>query len=437
MPIEIGATYRASPGLAGGNDAYGVCVLAAGLAKRLEPISEVIAKPAFPLAGRVPIAELWVRKFVDAGLRRVAMNLHRVPESIRGYFGDGQRFMADLTYVHEETPSGTLGGAIKMVRALQQQGFNPQRVFVPSGDIVSNIGVEHLQRMAAAHAEHGAVVTLMLAPVPWERRSDFGTAILDGVPAGSAVPPGTFAQILEFREKDPESPSNENNASNYLIDVDFLLELEPYLTAAQPGLAEPCYDFAKHVFMAMVGKVPHLGFLTRFKDRLYGYEPGTLWFDVGNKRDYLEVNKAVLNRQIPLDPPYNQYPWGWMGENVEIDFNRVAIRGPVVIGHGCTIFPGAEIGPNVVLGDGWTCHKGSKIKDAVFWPYYDFTGPAHGSPGARISRIREVREGVTIDTAIVVAGIIAADIHAKTVDALPDGDLDIRGIDWVPAGSRA
>jgi NDP-sugar pyrophosphorylase family protein len=436
MTIEMGETYRTSRALRGQAQRCGVCILAAGLAKRLEPISEVIAKPAFPLGGQIPIAELWVRKFVDAGLPNIAMNLHRVPESIRGYFGDGRRFLADLTYVYEETPTGTLGGAIQMVKALHRQGFQPERVFIPSGDIVSNVGPEHLERMIAAHIRAGAVATLMLAPVPWDRLADFGTAILEGIPPGTEVGPGTFARILDFREKEADSPSNENNASNYLIDTDFLLSLEPHLTPAQPGQPEPFYDFGKHVFMGIVGKVPHLGFLRQYGDRLFGYEPGTLWFDIGNKRDYLEVNKAVLNRQIPVTFPYNEYPWGWMGENVEIDFNRVTIRPPVVIGHHCTIFPGAEIGPNVVLGDGWTCHKRARIKDAVLWPHYDFGGSTNGQ-SPRISRIREVREDVSIDTAIVVAGIIATDVHAQTVDALPEGELDVREIDWVPTGTRA
>src|SRR5262245_55903587 len=99
MPVEMSAGFLECRPLHARSTDTAVCILAAGLAKRLEPISDVIAKPAFPLAGRTPIVELWVRKFVDAGLPTMAMNLHRVPESIRGYFGDGKRFLADITYV--------------------------------------------------------------------------------------------------------------------------------------------------------------------------------------------------------------------------------------------------------------------------------------------------------------------------------------------------
>lgn len=436
MPVRLDDDYMIARPLRAHSGNCGVCILAAGLAKRLEPISDVIAKPAFPLAGSMPIAELWVRKFADAGLSQMAMNLHRVPESIRGHFGDGKRFLAEISYVEEETPSGTLGGAISMVKALNARGFHPERVFIPSGDIVSGVGADHLQRMLEAHISNGAAVTMMLAPIPWERRGDFGTAVLDGIDAGQPVSAGTYARILDFVEKDPDSPSNENNASNYLIETSFLMQLEPYLTRPQASAGDQCYDFGKHLFMGMKGKVAHLSFLTQYKDNIFGFEPGTLWFDVGNKRDYLAVNKAVLNKAIPLNLPYNEYPWGWMGENVEMDFSRVTIHPPVVIGHNCTIFPGVQIGPNVVLGDGWTCHKNSIIKDAVLWRDHDHANSA-GDPSPRMSRIREVREGIVVDTAIIVGGIISDDVRGKTVDAKPDGELDIRSIDWLPTGVRA
>jgi len=58
MPVEMPSEYARSRPLAAQSAKVAVCILAAGIAKRLEPISAVIAKPAFPLGGRVPIAEL-------------------------------------------------------------------------------------------------------------------------------------------------------------------------------------------------------------------------------------------------------------------------------------------------------------------------------------------------------------------------------------------
>ena len=436
MPVEMPPDYARSRPLAAAASTVGVCILAAGIAKRLEPISAVIAKPAFPLGGRVPIAELWVRKFVDGGIPTMAMNLHRVPGSVQDHFGDGRRFLADITYVYEDAPSGTLGGAIKMLRALQARGLQPRRVFIPSGDIVSAVETADLERMLHEHVSRGAVFTMMLAPVPWDRRADFGTVVLEGTRPGSDIGPGTFARVVDFLEKDPASPSNENNASNYLVETSLLLELEGHLTEARTDVRDPCYDFGKHVLQGIAGAVPHLGGLTRYKNDLYGFEPGRLWFDVGNKRDYLAVNHAVTERRLPLDLPYAKYPWGWLGDDVEVDFNGVRIVPPVVIGHRCRIGAGAEIGPHAVLGDGWVVRPGARVRDAVLWPHYDYPSTPGGAP-RRSGTVREIREGVRVETAIAVGGVIAADVRAQTVDVMPDGTLDVRDIDWVPAGERA
>lgn len=436
MPVEMPPDYARSRPLARQSPLVGVCMLAAGVARRLEPISAVIAKPAFPLGGRVPLAELWVRKFVDAGITSMAMNLHRVPDSIQGYFGDGRRFLADITYVYEDAPSGTLGGALKMLKALRARGLNPERVFIPSGDIVSGIETADLERMLYEHSRRGAAFTMMLAPVPWERRADFGTVVLEGTSPGSDIMPRTFARVLDFLEKDPRSPSNENNGSNYLVETSLLLELEDYLTEARTDVSEPCYDFGKHVLQGIVGGVPHLGGLTRYKNDVYGYEPGRLWFDVGNKRDYLAVNRAVTDRTLTVDLPYAQYPWGWLGEDVDIDVNDVRIVPPVVIGNRCTIGAGAEIGPHVVLGDGWVVSAGAKIRDAVLWPHYNYSLTPTSAP-RRSAKIREIREGVQVETAIIVGGVISTNVQAQTVDVRPDGTLDVRSIDWLPAGERA
>lgn len=417
-----------SPKIAGG-------ILAAGVATRLEPISAVIAKPAFPLGGKVPLAELWVRKFVEAGINNLAMNLHRVPESIRGYFGDGQALMAKIRYAFEPTPTGTLGGAFAMLDALRKDGVTPELLFVPSGDIGSGIGREHLEEMVHMHRTRGAAVTMLTAPIPWDRRKDFGTAVLEGIKPGAEVPAKTYARIERFVEKDPNSPSNLNNASCYLIDVKFLEEYRAHLTACGVNVEEPCYDFGKHVFPSMLGdsKLPHLASFARFKEQLFAYEPGMLWFDVGNKRDYLSINEAVLRGELPVESPYRKVPWGFVGTGVQIDFNKTKINAPVVIGNNCRIFPGAEIGPYTVVGDGWVVGARAKIDRSVLWEHYSY----REGEESLFNSHREIREGTTVSGSIVTGGIISGNITDQTVDQLLDGSLRIDHIDWVPAGKRA
>jgi hypothetical protein len=60
----------------------------------------------------------------------------------------------------------------------------------------------------------------------------------------------------------------------------------------------------------------------------------------------------------------------------------------------------------------------------------------HNKLTPKISRIREVREKIEIETSIIVGGVIDKNIKEKTVDVKPNGDLNIRDIDQVPEGPR-
>ena len=168
-------------------------ILAAGLGKRLEPLTvRYIPKPLFPLGGKLPMAETWVRKMVESGITDLSMNLCVLKQTIKRYFADGAKFGASMSYVEEEIPSGTLGGVCKQVLGRQAkhfagdppltaEPFSGSTVIAPSGDIVTNFGADLLEEMYDIHKSVGAALTMVLVPVPSERRKDFGTAVLGRV----------------------------------------------------------------------------------------------------------------------------------------------------------------------------------------------------------------------------------------------------------------
>src|SRR3954469_3919471 len=91
-------------------------ILAAGLGKRLEPLTaRYIPKPLFPLGGKVPMVESWIRKMIDSGITDLSMNLCVLKSTIKEHFGSGAKFGASISYVEEDVPSGTLGGVCKQV----------------------------------------------------------------------------------------------------------------------------------------------------------------------------------------------------------------------------------------------------------------------------------------------------------------------------------
>jgi mannose-1-phosphate guanylyltransferase / phosphomannomutase len=425
-------------------------ILAAGLGKRMDPLTaRQLPKPLFPLGGKIPMAEVWVRRLVESGITDISMNLCILADTIRRHFRRGSKFGATISYVDEDTPSGTLGGVCKQAlgaeakrtldaeRPLPEPAFGGSTVVVPSGDIVTNFGAELLEEMYDLHRRKGAAMTIVLVPVPWERRQDFGTVVLDRPESRQGLLSQAGA-IQEFREKEPDSPSNLNNASIYMIEMELLRRLDPLRTAANVHQEAPFYDFGKHVFPAMLGRLPGVHLPGDFA--LWGVQYDGAWFDVGQKRDYLRVNEYLLDGDLDIGLPYEELPWGYLGTNVAIDFARVTIHPPVIIGNNCVIEPGAVLGPYAVVGDGWVIEDRVHIRRSILWERY----PSFTDDGREISAHErklidrhEIRRGVTIEESIITGGAIQTDIREKTVDVLEDGQLSILPIDYVPDGPRA
>ncbi len=429
-------------------------ILAAGLGSRMSPLTaHHLPKPLFPLGGKVPMAELWVRRFVRSGITNVSMNLCVLSESIKRHFRDGTKFAANISYVDEDKPSGTLGGVCKQALGTDAKtvmpgeqspmatAFKGSTIIAPSGDIVTNFGAEQLEEMYQFHQKQGAAFTIALVPVPWERRKDYGTVVLEW----SEEQAGTlskFGQISQFREKDPDSPSNLNNASIYMIEMELLKTLDSMRTEVGVDVSEPFYDFGKHVFPAMLGELAYATLPRDFS--LWGIEYDGCWYDVGQKRDYLRVNEHLLDGKLDVELPYERLPWGYLGTDVTIDYSRVTLVPPVVIGNGCVIEGGATLGPYAIIGDGWVIEDGATIRNSVLWQRYAyFGGVADGdgvertAGGREPADQRQIRSGVTIEESILVGGTIDEDVRGKTVDVREDGTLGILPIDHVPKGPRA
>jgi NDP-sugar pyrophosphorylase family protein len=446
-PNPTGATHEGWAHKRGIASQLKCAILAAGLGKRLEPLTaRHLPKPLFPLGGKTPLAEIWVHRMVDSGITDISMNLCVLAETIERYFGDGSRLNASVTFVKEKTPSGTLGGVCKQAlgreaktfaneQPLTFQAFRGKTLIVPSGDVVTNFNAALLEEMYDIHTRAGAALTMVLVPVPWERRKDFGTVLLEGAEKG----PGLISRsgrISDFREKDPDSPSNLNNASIYMLEMDLLREVDALRTPASLQETRPFYDFGKHVFPAMLGRLPYAKLSRKYL--LWGIEYDGAWFDVGQKRDYLEVHHKLLAGEIDLALPYERQLRGFVGAGSRID-PQARIVSPVIIGNHCIIEADATIGPYAVIGDGWTVERGASVKDSVLWesyPYIDESGN-EVSPAERVKvDPHRVAAEIVIDGSIVTGGYIDRSIQNCTAHVDSEGKLTILSIDWVPGGLR-
>jgi GTP:adenosylcobinamide-phosphate guanylyltransferase len=81
-------------------------VIAAGLGKRLRPLTERYAKPVLPIDGR-PVIALLLRELAGADCPRVTVVVGHLGGQVRRLLGDGSGFGFELRYVEQPEPDGS------------------------------------------------------------------------------------------------------------------------------------------------------------------------------------------------------------------------------------------------------------------------------------------------------------------------------------------
>jgi mannose-1-phosphate guanylyltransferase len=326
-------------------------VLAGGYATRLRPISYVIPKLLFPVAGKPMIhwtLDLLKRFQVD----EVVLAVNYLAEDLRNTVGDEYRGMR-IKYSLEKSPLGT-AGPIKLVSKMTRL----TKTFIAmNGDITTNID---FNQMLQSHKSSNAEITDALSEV--QNPSRFGVVELDAA-----------SRIVRFVEKPSrtDAPSRLINAGIYLI--------EPSVLKRIPSGRKVSLEREIFPVLAQRGKLG--GF------KLSGY-----WFDIGNFSDYRKANFALIEktgRRTSAGFESNLGPNVVLGKNVlvgkrvrisnSIIFDNVRIgekstvTGAIVasesrIGKGVRIEQGAIISQHVLISDGVRVGKG-----AVINPYKEIT----------------------------------------------------------------
>jgi len=219
-----------------------VMILAAGKGIRLRPLTENIPKCMIPI-GEKPILEHTIEWLSRFGVKEVMVNLYHLPEVVKDYFGNGERWGIKIYYSLEEELLGTAGG-VKHV-----EWFFDGPFIVWYGDNLSHCNLKKLYQF---HETKGGLGTLTL-----HHR--------DEVSQSGIVKLNDNDRIVLFQEKPrpEEAFSNWANAGIYLLEREVLSYIPSNLSS----------DFAKDIFPLMLGN----------KERLYGYrlseDEGFWWID--------------------------------------------------------------------------------------------------------------------------------------------------------------
>ena len=292
-------------------------VLAAGKGRRLWPLTEKRPKPMIPVMNR-PILEHIVEALETAGAREVILVVGANRERVQNYFGDGQDYAVEMSYVVQEQQLGT-GHALLQAEAVLGESF-----LVLNGDRIIDPSV--IEDVWEAHQARG---DLVVAVTRVETPSQYGVVDLAGQ---------TVQAITE--QPRPEAVTSEFiNAGVYAFSPEVFAAIRELETHGEQALTAA---------------------LTPFIDagRLHAVRYDGLWVDVSVPWDLLTVTDSLLAYH---GPPDGQAP------SARIDESAV-VADDAVLGDDVVVHPQAAVLRGVALGENVRVGPGVILEDAILLP---------------------------------------------------------------------
>ncbi|MFZ5818255.1 MAG: sugar phosphate nucleotidyltransferase [Bacillota bacterium] len=336
-------------------------VMAGGEGTRLRPLTVNRPKPMVPVVNR-PVMEHIVGLVRQHGIHEIIATLHYLPDVIQDYFGDGSDFGVKMKYTVEVTPLGTAGSVRQAADELTET------FLVISGDALTDMDLTDLIRF---HKEKGAVATLALTRV--QNPLDFGVVITDG-----------SGRIVRFLEK----PSWSEVFSDTINTGIYVLEPEVFHLMEEGKV----YDFSKDIFPKLLAA----------GRPIYGYVSRDYWCDIGSLDQCLQAQEDCLAGRVRVSIPGEEVRRGiWIGRDVSID-PTAQIIGPVLIGDGAVIRPGAQVGEFSVIGPNTVVDREAEVK-RTFTMGQVYIGRGADVRAAILTRGATVGQRASVGQGVVIA----------------------------------
>jgi len=301
-------------------------VLVGGEGTRLRPLTLSVPKQMLPIAEQ-PMIERVLGQLRRHGVDEAVLSLGYLPDAFALAYPDGVAAGVRLSYAVEPTPLDT-AGAIRF--AATAAGIE-ETFIVVNGDVLTDMDFSALVDF---HSRRGAEGSIGLHPV-------------DDPSAFGVVPTAVDGRVTAFIEKPPrgQSPTNLINAGVYV--------LEPSVLERIP---EGCrVSIERETFPAMVAD-----------GSLYALADASYWIDTGTPEAYCDAQFDLLEgRRVSDGPPAPGArlvgPGIWEIGSVRVEGR---IRGPVLIGDGTLIAPGASVSRSIV-GPGCVVEAGAAVERSV------------------------------------------------------------------------
>jgi glucose-1-phosphate thymidylyltransferase len=283
-------------------------ILSGGKGTRLRPITYTSAKQLVPIANK-PVLFRVIETLVEAGITDLGIVVGDTAPEIKAAVGDGSRWGARVTYIHQPEPLG-LAHAVQI-----SEGFLGKERFVMFlGDNVIEKGIAPLARQFA-ESDWNAQIVLTRVDHP----EQFGVAVLEN------------GRVVRLIEKPREPPSNLALVGIYMFD---------HHVFEAVNAIQPSWRGELEITDAIQYLIDH-GY------SVYPYIHEGWWIDTGKMEDMLEANRLVLQELEPRCEGYVDSTSQISGRVViekGAEIINSVIRGPAIIGEQTRIV-NSYIGP--------------------------------------------------------------------------------------------
>lgn len=298
-------------------------VLAAGFGTRLRPLTEMLPKPAVPVAN-MPALAFSIGHLARAGVNHIVINTHYLPAeieaSLSGFVPSGLR----LSFVHEEALLGTGGGLANAWHL-----FDDSPVIVMNSDIVYG---PDIQALLLCHREHDAVATMSLRSDP--KAKAYGSVELD--------PEGRVRKLLGR----PESISSERLTPLMFAGVHVLSPRAREFLPDEGCIVRKCY-------------MPWV----EGGARVAGVIEASPWHDLGSVQLYFETCLRLASGEIQWPGLTPDATRGLIHPSASIDAS--ASVEACIIGRGCQVGPGIKLERCILWPE---THASQSASDVILTP---------------------------------------------------------------------
>jgi len=306
-------------------------ILHGGAGTRLRPLTHTGPKQLIPVANK-PISQYVLEDMLESNIKEIAIILGGTyPRKVREYYGEGSRFKAKITYIHQGEPKG-IAHAVGLCREFAED--DPFVVYL--GDNLLKGGIK---RFVDLFGNSGFDAKILLCEVKEPQR--FGVAEFD-----------ENNRLVRLIEKPKVPPSNYALTGIYFFKP-VIFEMIKRLRPSWRGELE-----ITDAIQLLLSKGYKVGY-----DFVTGW-----WKDTGTSEDILEANRLVLDGLKPqikgkVEDHASIQGRISIGRNSIVEHGSL-IRGPAIIGENTKVEKSVYIGPYTSIGNDVTIKKG-EIENSI------------------------------------------------------------------------